>query len=269
MALNPNSYVSWPVQGGIAFGKVTKLVEKDVEFGGTVVKASKDDPVAEVVLPSDQVVCIAASNMTEITESEYKQHLAGLAELFTKKAGINMSKEIETIKAELITATDTIASLTQEKEALTKNLETLTADLATARLEVTTAQSEIAKINKANLAKTRLAELAEVNAVAAVDTDEAKALAKLGEMSEYMYGTILSIAKSYDAKSKAEMAAAAEKANQNAATDETVTATLNNAKADESDKGTDKVIAAAVTTPAGDGDNLLQKAFISRYKIKE
>lgn len=264
MAINSNAYVSWPVSGGVAFGKVSKLSERDFEFAGSVVKASKDDPIAEIVLPSDQVVYIAQSGLTEISESDYKDHLSSLAELFSKKAGINMTKEIETIQADLKIANEKIAALTSEKATLETSIAALNTDLATAKLDVTKANDELANIRKAALAKTRLDTLAALNATSAVDADETKALAKLGDMNEDVFNMILSVAKTYDEKAKADQAAKDAAATASESTKETVTAALDAAKSEGT--GSDVVLAGAGNSEEA---NPLVLAFKQRYGVKE
>lgn len=262
--INKNSYVSWPVTGGVAIGQITKLIDKEFAFNGETVKASKEDPAAEVVLPSDQTVFIESSRLSEISEDEYKSHLSGLAELFTKKAGgnTNMSKELEVAQAELKTATETIATLTAAKTALEASVNDLTAKNTALATEVDTVKASLSKIEKANLAKDRFAQLKSVDGVAAIDADETKALAKLGEMTEDGFNTILSLAKMYDAKIKASKPEAPVTPESTKSDNATINAGLETAKPDAPSGDTIVAGAAGAT-----GDNPLILAFQKKYGL--
>jgi hypothetical protein len=263
-SVNNKSYVSWPVTGGIAVGQVTKLIEKDFEFNNATIVASKDEPAAEVMLPSDQIVYIASNRLSEISEDEYKKHLAGLAELFTRKSGgnVNVSKELETVQAELKTAKETIEILTASKTALEANVADLTAKNTAAATELETTKADLAKITKAALAKDRFTKLAALDGVTAIDSDETKALAKLGEMTEDAFNSVLNVAKLYSDKikaSKPETSAAPVTPQAN----ETIQAALDTATPDA--KASDIVVAAVA---GGADENPLITAMNKKYGIK-
>lgn len=191
-----DKFIKWPISGGWAFGKVI----------------SNTDEKTKVYLPSGQTVEIANTEISEVTESEYKESVKKLALNILTEAGVNIMNQIEELQTEL---TNVKAELTETQTKLT-NVEKSLADEIEAKktaenkakdmekkMQDTTCEKEaveakLAEIEKARLGEARFNELGKEAAFAALKTEDVtEASNKLAEMNEASFDMIKNLSQSF------------------------------------------------------------------------
>ena len=217
------SFVRWPVKGGVAMGKVLSF---------------KDDKTACVETPTGTVADISVAELILSSEDEYNSSLEELVSNLSKKntrknkkeevemkkdaqASDNaqamddlvkaaVAKEVEAMKQEYAAkaksyedaATAAKAEATEamkQIEAMKKELDDTKAALASAQASANAAQAEMDKMKKESCAKLRYDELKSLEAEQSIASEEKEILAALAEMDDKTYGTVVKVAKaSYD-----------------------------------------------------------------------
>lgn len=193
-----NKSVKFNVLGGNVFGTVAAVHEADFDFDAKKVKATKESPYAIVDLLSGQKTVVATNSLTVISEDELKSDIKALIQDLSAKAGLvnfdTLQTEIDALKAEISTASASLAEVTKTLDAT---------NIAKAELEAKLVESDNARkaladklveIEKSEKAKVRASELKSFEALEVVAATDAEALVKLGDMSDEMYSAIKSVA---------------------------------------------------------------------------
>jgi DNA repair exonuclease SbcCD ATPase subunit len=276
-----NDYVKWQIQGGFAFGKIVAL---------------KDD-VASVELPLGSIANQKVDVLIAVDENAYQQALSEMiATLSTKtKQPAKANEESEMVdatkNAELTKAQDELVKVQKEVETLKaqlteketscaecdKNMKEMEGKCKAAEAELAKAKEQLATIERERKAEARLAEIKGLDAVTAIDADEAKAKEKLGAMADEVYATTLALAKQFKAlagqtsfpKATDQTVTSAPKA-----TDQTVTTHTKVTEAAEAvdqantEKDTD-LAAAAATAPAANEFQMVMAKVVRRGRNEE
>lgn len=197
-----NSYVRWPLKGGFAFGKVTKI--------------NSDTNVAFIETPTGAMAEAAFDSLIACDEDEYQQQLEELASSITKKtkrgskmkeSTVNacdtsaqevqaMKDQIEAMKKELGEAKQAAEAAKAEAAELVAKLTASDAALVEAKKVAAEASEKFDKMEKAAIAKDRYSKLEKVEAATSIASDETSALAQLGDMSEATFTMVFSLAES-------------------------------------------------------------------------
>ena len=222
MAVELNSYVRWPVKGGMAFGKVVNLKDEKTICIETPTGSINEVNVGEIVMSSEEEYDLSLtelvanlSNKTVKGKKTKKVEETAKAEL--EKEDIEMNKDTkasdvnaETVKAAVDQAkaefesamkakddacAKSVAEAKSEAEAAKKACDEAKAEAAKYKAEAEEAKAKIAEAEKAALAKTRLDEMKSCDAVEAIAGDEKAALAALAEMDQATYSAVAKVAK--------------------------------------------------------------------------
>jgi hypothetical protein len=214
------SYVRWPVKGGVAMGKVLSF---------------KDDKVACVETPTGTVSDISIAELIPSSEEEYNSSLEELVSNLSKKntrknkkeeflmkkdtqacdnivpmdevVKAAVAKEVEAIKQEydakvksyedaVNAAKEETVNVVKQLESMKKELDETKAALEAAQAVANAAQAEMDKMKKESLAKMRFDELKTLDAEKSIASDEKEILSTLAEMDDKTYNAILKVAKS-------------------------------------------------------------------------
>lgn len=193
-----NKSVKFNVLGGNVFGTVAAVHEADFDFDAKKVKATKESPYAIVDLLSGQKTVVATNSLTVISEDELKSDIKALIQDLSAKAGLvnfdTLQTEIDALKAEISTASASLAEVTKTLDATNVAKAELEAKLVESDNARKALADKIVEIEKSEKAKVRASELKSFEALEVVAATDAEALVKLGDMSDEMYSAIKSVA---------------------------------------------------------------------------
>jgi septal ring factor EnvC (AmiA/AmiB activator) len=267
------SLVRWPLKGGFAFGKISKL--------------SEDNKTAFVETPSGSIAEASCDSLIACSEDEYNEQLEALASTISKKVkkGAKMADKDNTATACDGQAKE-LAAMKEKVEAMDKELAAVKSEAAEAKAKLTAteaalteakakaqdAEAKFQKVEKDALAKDRYAQLEKVEASANIAKSETEALAILGDMNEAAFNTLLAVAVSGFKKLTDQSASGKPKTTDQSVSSEPKSTEASASAAEVLDGATKDKDADLAAAGAAASENVLTgfvaKAFPSRKKVK-